>query len=528
MSEGRPPGLAPALTASEFARWAWRQLTSMRIALVLLGLLALAAVPGSVVPQRAVDPVAVSDFHREHPRLAPLFDALALFDVFSSPWFSAIYLLLFISLVGCVAPRSRQYWRTVRAGPPGAPRNLGRLPEHRRFETAADPVVVLSAAAGTLRRDRFRVVRHPDAVGAEKGYLREAGNLLFHVALLLVLVGVAIGHLYGFRGSALVVEGEGFANTVTQYDNFRPGGRYDPASLTPYSFRFEDFRATYQEDGPQRGASRDFAATLRYRPSPGAPTRTTQVRVNHPLEVGGEKLFLGAHGYAPVVTVRDGSGAVVHSGPVPFLPTDPVGLTSRGVVKVPDARPAQLGFQGFFLPTAAFDMQRGPFSTFPAARNPRLVLNAWRGDLGLDTGVPQSVYKLQTDGLTQIRRPDGQPFAESLTVGQTMPLPGGLGSLTFDGYREWVVLQVAHDPGKGLSLAGAGLALVGVLLTLFVRPRRVWVQAETGPAGRTVVQVGALPRAPGLGEEVDRLVGALRTAVAGASEPRVVRVSEQE
>ncbi len=53
---GRNPGRAdpPALGPRELLRWAWRQLTSMRTALLLLLLLALAAVPGSVVPQRAV------------------------------------------------------------------------------------------------------------------------------------------------------------------------------------------------------------------------------------------------------------------------------------------------------------------------------------------------------------------------------------------------------------------------------------------------------------------------------------------
>src|SRR5687767_9846972 len=64
-AEPRPPALGPI----ELLRWAWRQLTSMRIALILLFLLALAAIPGSLIPQRTVDPVAVSRFAREHPEL---------------------------------------------------------------------------------------------------------------------------------------------------------------------------------------------------------------------------------------------------------------------------------------------------------------------------------------------------------------------------------------------------------------------------------------------------------------------------
>jgi cytochrome c biogenesis protein len=75
----------------------WRGLTSMRTALLLLSLLALAAVPGTLLPQRGLNPIKVDDFFTAHPSLAPLLDRLSLFDVFAAPWFAAIYLLLFIS-----------------------------------------------------------------------------------------------------------------------------------------------------------------------------------------------------------------------------------------------------------------------------------------------------------------------------------------------------------------------------------------------------------------------------------------------
>ena len=103
--EPRPPAMQPL----ELSRWAWRQLTSMRTALVLLFLLALAAVPGSLVPQRSVDAARAAQFAEQHPTLAPWYDRLSLFSVYSSPWFAATYLLLFVSLVGCVLPRSRQH-----------------------------------------------------------------------------------------------------------------------------------------------------------------------------------------------------------------------------------------------------------------------------------------------------------------------------------------------------------------------------------------------------------------------------------
>src|SRR5579872_5774608 len=92
------PPIPPAGAQQSWPRWAWLQLTSMRTALVLLFLLALGSVPGSVLPQEGIDPQAVQQYYAAHPSLAPLLGRLSLFDVFASPWFAAIYLLLFASL----------------------------------------------------------------------------------------------------------------------------------------------------------------------------------------------------------------------------------------------------------------------------------------------------------------------------------------------------------------------------------------------------------------------------------------------
>ena len=91
-------------------------------------------------------------------------------------------------------------------------------------------------------------------MAAEKGYLRETGNLLFHISLLGLLVAVGVGSLYGYRGNVLVVEGDGFANTVAAYDRFMPGQQVSAESLEPFSFKLTDFQATYQVDGRQEGA----------------------------------------------------------------------------------------------------------------------------------------------------------------------------------------------------------------------------------------------------------------------------------
>jgi cytochrome c biogenesis protein len=487
-----------ALQPVELARWAWRQLTSMRTALVLLFLLTLAALPGSLVPQRGVDPLRVAEFSADHPGLARWYERLSLFEVYSAPWFAAIYLLLFVSLVGCVLPRSMAHWSAVRARPPAAPRHLSRLPAHTSWHTDLAPAEVLAAARRELRSDRFRVDDGADSVAAERGHWRETGNLVFHLALLLLLVAVALGNLVGFKANVLVAEGRAFSNTVSAYDTFTGGAAFDDGSLAPFTFALDDLEVRYEQSGDQRGAPRDFRAAVTYTATPDAPERSVVLRVNHPVTIDGTKVFLLGNGYAPVFTVRDATGAEVFSGPVPFLPRDD-NMASTGVVKVPGAQP-QLGFEGLFLPTAVLDPQAGPVSAFPGDTLPRAVLTAWTGDLGLDDGRPESAYELDKTGLEQVRGETGQPLAQSLAPGATMELPDG-GSITFERVDRWASLQVARNPGTGPALAAAVLALAGLMLSLFVRRRRVWVRAAAAPDGRTLVEVAGLARNEGESRE---------------------------
>lgn len=502
----------PSLTAP--LRSAWRQLVSMRTALLLLFLLALASVPGAFLPQRGINPIAVQDYFREHPDLAPVLDRLYLFDLFAAPWFAAIYLLLFVSLIGCLSSRLRLHARALRTPPPEVPRVLSRLPASARWESAADPGETVAQVRRDLRRRRWRVVERelPDggrALSAEKGYLRETGNLLFHVSLVVLLVGIAMGGLFGFRGTVLVKEGDGFANTILAYDDINPGRRFDAGRLVPFNVALDDFEGTYDDDGK----ALTFLARLRYAPSFDAPTRPYDLRVNHPLDVDGAKTYLLGHGYAPKVVVTDVEGNRLEQT-VACLPQGPTFL-STCVIKVPDAAGEQLAFEGVFTPTTVQHPETGRVaSVYPAPENPALTVLGYRGDLGLDDGTPQSIYQLEDrsrlrpigDGTTPVK----------LAEGQTWALPGG-GSLTFVETTEWATLQVTQDPGKLVALVASTGMVLGLCLSLFVRRRRLWVRAlPAGNAGgprRTVIEVAGLARTgpEAFSAEFDELTRRVRT-----------------
>jgi len=455
----------------------------MRIALILLLLLAVAAIPGSLFPQRSQNPVQVRQYFIDNPQAAIWLDRLSMFEVFSSPWFSAIYLLLFISLIGCVLPRSIEHLKAIGAKPPLTPKYLDRMEFYTEIKK-----VDLDKVEKYLKKKRFRIRRDENSISAEKGYARESGNLLFHLSLVLILIAVGVGSLLGSRGDAIVNVGDRFINTPTSYDILGFGKYQSEDSLPPFSITVKDFKAEYD---PVTNAAIDYELTVLTANPAGSKEETRIIKVNQPLTYGSTKIYLQANGYAPTVVVKDKSGKVVFDGPTTFLPQDG-NLSSIGAIKIPDMQP-QIGFVASFLPTADRDPIRGGFSSYPEVLDPRLLLAIWKGDLGLNTGVPQSVYRIDTSKMERIG-------LKALVLNESYDF--GEGSVTFTGWTSWVNLQIVNDPGKGFALIGAILAILGLLISLFTRQRRVWIKQ-----GRKT-QVAGLAKngIPGLEEEIKELV----------------------
>jgi cytochrome c biogenesis protein len=158
---------------------------------------------------------------------------------------------------------------------------------------------------------------------------------------------------------------------------------------------------------------------------------------------------------------------------------------------------------------------------FPAADNPVVSLIAYAGNLGLNDGVPQSVYQLNTAGMRQLT-----PVPQVLVPGQSLTLPDGQGTITFTGYVPWASLAITHDPGQLPALICGLAALGGLLLSFMVRRRRVFVRVRaSGPAHEaadevpdevhSTVQIGGLARTDASGgfeAEFASLAAELRSA----------------
>lgn len=513
--------------AAQKARNMWRSLTSMGTALVLLFLLALAAIPGALLPQRGLNAAKVDDYLAAHPLIGPWLDELQAFDVFSSFWFTAIYVLLFVSLVGCLAPRTIEHARSLRATPVAAPRNLARLPKHAYARLAGEPAALAATITGRLRGWRSITRQQGDSVevSAEKGYLREFGNLVFHFALLGLLVAVAVGKLFGYEGNVIVIAdgGPGFCSaSPAAFDSFRAGNTVDGTSLHPICVRVNNFQAHYLPSGQ----ATSFAADIDYQADPATADlianswRPYRLQVNHPLRVGGDRVYLQGHGYAPTFTVTFPDGQT-RTSTVQWRPDNPQTLLSAGVVRIdppagsypnPDERRKhQIAIQGLLAPTEQLD---GTLlsSRFPALNAPAVAIDIYRGDTGLDSGRPQSLFTLDHRLIEQGRLVKEKRV--NLRAGQQVRIDQGPAAGTvvrFDGAVPFVNLQVSHDPGQSWVLVFAITMMAGLLVSLLVRRRRVWARITPTTAGTVNVELGGLTRTDnsGWGAEFERLTGRL-------------------
>ncbi|WP_455835333.1 cytochrome c biogenesis protein ResB [Pseudarthrobacter siccitolerans] len=503
VAEAKADAALPALGPVGMLRWAWTQLTSMRTALFLLLLLAVAAVPGSLFPQRPANPSVVTQYIKDNPDYGKLLDTLQLYDVYSSAWFSAIYLLLFISLIGCVVPRAIAHYKAMRSQPPRTPARLSRLPEYGTLVIPADAGIpaseAITSAAGLLKKRGYRVeVRDADgerpSLGAERGFAKEVGNLVFHTSLIGVLVSVAVGGLFGYSGQRILVEGDTFVNTLVGYDQFTPGTNFQSGQLQPYSLQLDKFDITFDRESQGKfGQPIDFSAAVTTKENPEAPAKQEILKVNDPVTLGGTSIYLTGNGYAPVVTIKDGAGNVAMQGPV-VAKLQGDNYYSSVVIKVPDAKPDQLGFAGFFLPTAFVSNEGVSFSGDPELFNPQLTLNSYYGDLGLDAGSPQNVFELDVKDLTPLNARNLDAGGITLAPGTSYTLPDGKGTISFDGVKRYIGVDIHHNPGQLYALIFALLAVAGLILSLYVNRRRVWIRTGTHEDGRTMVEYGLLAR----------------------------------
>lgn len=517
-----------------YPKKAWHWLTSMRTALVLLFVLAIAAIPGTILPQRSLNQGNVADYIANNGRLAEIYDQLQLFDVFESTWFNSIFMLLTISLVGCILPRSWDHYQAMKTPPTRAPKSLARLPLHATG--MIDKPISEVTAHAHRRLKRWKVAEYQPnqdragvfSLAAERGYTRELANLLFHLSLVGMLVTIAAGRMVYYEGMVIIVTESGnyetppieqsteFCNTSTaNFDSFRAGPTFDGTGLTTFCFDAHDFSADYLPNGQ----AEMFTSNISYAIgddilTPKEEWTDYQLQVNHPLRVAGDRIYLMGHGYAPTFTVTWPNGET-RTQTLQFGPEDPTFFLSSGAMRFdppagmyPDLferRQNQIALEGLFAPTAEWGGDNGQLltSSYPAMRDPAVAIDIYRGDAGLDTGRAQSIFELDDTLIAngQLQRIE----RVNLQQGEEVTLDDGT-TVTFDGASEFANYQISHDPFQPWVLVTTVIMLASLIGSLVIKRRRIWIRLQPSADGTaTVVEIAGLARTDraGWGSEFD-------------------------
>ena len=248
--------------------------------------------------------------------------------------------------------------------------------------------------------------------------------------------------------------------------------------------------------------------------------------VNHPLRIGGDRVYLQGHGFAPQITVTWPDGES-RTQMVQYRPTDLTFFLSNGVMRFdppagmyPDLgerRQHQLAIEGVFAPTAQWTGPNGDMlqSAFPSMDDPAVSLDVYAGDAGLDTGRPQNFFALDQTLIAngQLERADRIQLAagEEAQVPTGKKTPDGedeVVTIRFDGAAEYANYQISRDPTQFWALVATTVMLASLVGSLLIKRRRIWVRFTPASDGTTRVELAGLARTDraGWGSEFDDVV----------------------
>lgn len=422
----------------------WRFFTSVRLALVLILGIAAAVLagtlidqaPGSVIASPSAYDAWLEHAHGKYGIWTNVFDALQLFNVFHTLWFRLLIALLTANIIVCSVNRWKGIWTTafhtqVRVG--------DAFFQHARFNASMTAQMPVAAASERVRRAlsraRYRVETEPDeksvALYADKHRISRFGTFLTHLSLVLILAGTVIGGLWGFHDDAFIVA-EGATGEV---------GRG-----TGLSVELVEFTDEYDVQGPPK----DFRSEIVIYKN-GAEVKRGIVRVNSPMGYDGVRFFQSFFGQTAVMDVKDESGAVIFHDSVPLA-----WVTRDG------DRP----IGSFMLP----EKDLAVYVVGPRSGETDPMVPA--GEMRVEV-YTQSSGTLAT--------------AENLTQGQTRELAGL--SVTFVRESRFTGLQVAKDPGLKLIWIAAAAMALGLAMTFYFPPKRVWAICKERPDGAADVRM---------------------------------------
>ncbi|RLB26872.1 MAG: hypothetical protein DRG71_01085 [Deltaproteobacteria bacterium] len=451
----------------------WRTLSSVKLTIVLLVLIAIASVIGTFIPQREE---AVDFAHRLSPQTFHFFQMLGLFDMYHTAWFRILIGALALNLIICSMDRFPGAWRRFTARPrPDRSKIFQGIPEHQTFVVSQPGESVSSTLEGLLQSKYKGVVKKLSGSTvyfyADKGRFSHFGVYLVHLSVLVIIAGALIGSFFGFEAYVNILEGDQVSSAMLR-------GKMVPVDLG-FTVRCDDFKVSFYDNG----APKEYRSDLSFLHN-GEKVKSAVLLVNHPVKFRGITFYQSSYGAVP------GDKALIRIVRRASKPQ-----TSSLTVKLGEKVPLPLD-DGFFTVSQIKDnfMNMGPAILIKVASQKGKPIRFW-------------VFQYQD----RIRRSFPGIFEKFPKLN-----PSAYKPYTF--YLEeieskyYTGLQLSKDPGVPVVWAGFILIIGGLFITFFASHRRFWIRIESR-GGKSKISVAAMAskNPVGLERETHELLQTLKT-----------------
>lgn len=485
----------------------WKFLSSVKLAVVLLIILAIVSVIGTVIQQNE----SPESYLREYSQTTVnLFEALGFFDMYHTWWFVLLLFLLTANLTVCTLDRFPATWKMINAPlKPIEDEALKALPFKKEIAFKGSMSAAQERAAQALKSHRYRLTEAAGSQGVQlltqKGAYSRLGYIITHVSIVLVFIGALMGAFFGFKAFLNLPEGGAskfvYLRNEPMWDRimdsfgiakspvvYSPEGGV-PAMPLGYFVRCDDFDVDYYVNpaGTPTGMPSEYHSTLSVFDLNGQKILDKRIRVNDPLTFHGITFYQSSYGAIP-----DGQGKIViNVGPK----NNP---QSRGETVTLD--PGQAKYVASidrtikavrFEPYGAKNPATGQVQFFHTENNdfinPTVELQVMKGSRTLYT-----TYVMKTD--------PGQPY---------LPEEYRISYVDFWGGR-YTGLQVTKDPGIWIVYTGFVLLCVGPVIAFFGSHKKIWIRIQDRKGQAVVTVAGTSNRnRTGFEREFNRIADAI-------------------
>lgn len=364
-------------------------------------------------------------------------------DIYHSVWYLASIGLVLVSMT------TATFTKVIpRRLPPLRPVKVDAMPLHAHFTVKGDEATIRERVESFFAERGFNIRRRAfdgtEWSFADRFNWARIGVLVNHLAILIIASGAIVYWARGFAGETAILTGQAteipHTGAIVRLDRFR----YEIQPIMTKG------GIVYQPI--------DYVSYVTVTGRNGIPKQEI-VRVNHPIDIDGTLLYQSTYGFGMHFKVSR-NGLTVPSLSKNLLSPADEGAPYGDVLQLPGTNRGIVYER--FVPTV--DPRTQMPSADPRVANPGVILTLEQNGEALGTV------------LLSLRHPLGL---------------GDGWSIAPERYVLYSGFQYRYDPGVPLVGIGAGLLLIGLVISFYFLPARFHVRVEPSKAGACTVGLAA-------------------------------------